>query len=32
MAWADGLARIPANQTVKAGELIDYLPFNELLG
>ena len=31
MAWADGLARIPANHTVKAGEQIDNLPFDELL-
>lgn len=31
MAWADGLARIPAGQTVKAGESVDYLPFDTLL-
>ena len=31
MTWADGLAEIPEDQTIKIGQLIDYYPFSELL-
>lgn len=29
--WAEGLARVPAGRTVAAGELVDFLPFAQLL-
>ena len=32
VAWADGLAIAPENGSFAAGDLIDYLPFNGLLG
>jgi molybdopterin molybdotransferase len=31
LSWADGLAVIPVHTTVKAGELVQYLPFSGLL-
>ncbi len=30
-SWANGLAFIPAGMTIKAGELIEFIPFSELL-
>lgn len=29
--WADGLVRVPENQTVTEGQLVDYVPFSTLL-
>jgi len=29
--WAEGLARVPAGRTVATGELVDFLPFAQLL-
>ncbi|MFZ5723975.1 MAG: gephyrin-like molybdotransferase Glp [Pseudomonadota bacterium] len=32
MAWADGLARVPAGSTLAAGDPVEFLPFSSLLG
>jgi molybdopterin molybdotransferase len=32
VAWAGGLAVIPPDQTLQPGDLVDFLPFSELLG
>jgi molybdopterin molybdotransferase len=32
VAWADGLVVIPEGQAVERGDVVDYLPFAELLG
>ncbi|MBP6809868.1 MAG: molybdopterin molybdotransferase MoeA [Chromatiaceae bacterium] len=31
VTWADGLAVIPANQTVRRGDWVQYLPLNEII-
>ena len=31
VAWADGLVRVAPNQTIKPGDLVDYLPLSALL-
>ncbi len=31
VVWANGLAVIPENQVIQAGELVDFLPFYELI-
>ncbi len=31
-AWADGLVEVPENMTLKAGDLVNYYPFSDLLG
>jgi len=31
IAWADGLVEIPEQQVFKAGDILDFLPFSELL-
>ncbi len=31
VTWADGLAVIPANQTIRSGEEVQYIPLNEIL-
>lgn len=30
-SWADGLAVVPIGETIAAGDLVEYLPFSELL-
>ena len=30
--WAEGLALVERNRTLEAGEVVEYLPFSELLG
>ena len=30
-SWANGLAMIPANNTISAGDLLEFIPFSELL-
>ncbi len=32
VAWSEGLVRVPANRTVAAGDLLEFLPFTGLLG
>jgi len=29
--WANGLVVLPENQTIKAGEKVQFMPFSELL-
>ncbi|MBP6809859.1 MAG: molybdopterin molybdenumtransferase MoeA, partial [Chromatiaceae bacterium] len=31
VTWADGLAVIPANQTLRRGDRVQYLPLNEII-
>ncbi|MBU1460863.1 MAG: molybdopterin molybdotransferase MoeA, partial [Gammaproteobacteria bacterium] len=31
-SWAEGLALVERNRTLEAGEVVEYLPFSELLG